>query len=265
MAESRVVVSREGPVARIVINRPEVRNALDEAAVLELTGAFRSLAADEGVRAALLSGAGPDFCAGADISAMRRAASYGKARNRADARRLVAMCRSIDEAPFPVVALVQGGCYGAGLGLIAAADIVAASEEARFCFSEVRLGILPAVVSTFVLPKIGASAARRWFLTAEVFQASAAREAGLVHEVVSSAGLQARGSAFAAQISKNGPRAVREAKALIRTAAGLSRERRLALTVETLARVRATPEAKEGLGAFLEKRPPAWAAPETVR
>lgn len=259
MPSSPLKIERRGPVVRVVLDRPEVGNAVDEAAIDAVTKSFRSLAREDGVRVVLLSGAGKHFCAGADIGWMRRAAGYGKAQNLADARRLVAMCRALDEAPFAVVAAVHGGCYGAGLGLAAACDVVLASEEARFCFSEVRLGILPAVVSTFVLPKIGFSQARRYFITAEVFGASAARSIGLVHETVPEAELALRAEAVAAQVLKNGPRAVREAKKLLKDVEGQSRSRRLEHTVRALARVRATEEAREGLGAFLEKRPPRWA------
>ncbi len=264
MDYQRLLVSRDGPVVRVVLNRPESRNALDETGLDELTRVFLKISKEPGVRLAVLSGAGKDFCAGADIGWMRRAAAYGKARNLSDAKRLVGLCRALDEAPFPVIARVHGSCYGAGLGLAAASDIVLADPESRFCFSEVRLGILPAVVSTFVLPKIGMFQARRYFLTAEVFRAAEAKELGLVHEVVAAQAMDAREAELSARVLGNGPAAVREAKALIRLTQDMPRARRLEYSVKTLARLRASAEGQEGLSAFLEKRDPAW-VPESMR
>ncbi|MBI4349485.1 MAG: enoyl-CoA hydratase/isomerase family protein [Elusimicrobia bacterium] len=253
-----ILAKRDGDVLRVTLNRPEVRNAFDEDVIAAATQVFRAAAKTAGLRAIVLKGAGKDFCAGADVRWMRRAAGYTPARNKQDALRLVEMCRAIDSAPMPVLAGVQGSCFGGGLGVIAACDIVVAAEDSVMSFSECRLGIVPAVVSSFVLPKIGASQARRYFLTAETFGAHDARRIGLAHEVAPAAELDAKLDGLVAWILRAGPNAVREAKALIRRVAPLPLEKRIAVTIETLARVRASDEGKAGLSAFLEKRPAPW-------
>ncbi|MBI4422836.1 MAG: enoyl-CoA hydratase/isomerase family protein [Elusimicrobia bacterium] len=253
-----LLAKRDGAALRVTLNRPEVRNAFDEDVIAAVTQVFRAAALQKDLRAVVVRGAGKDFCAGADVRWMKRAAGYGPARNKKDALRLAAMCRAIDDCPVPVLAGVQGSCFGGGLGIVAACDVVAAAENAVLSFSECRLGILPAVVSSFVLPKIGPAQARRYFLTAETFGAAAAQRIGLVHEVAPEAELDAKLEGLLAWVLRGGPQAVREAKALIRRAAPLPLERRIPLTVATLARVRSSPEGKEGLSAFLEKRPAAW-------
>lgn len=251
-------VQRTGAVARVTLNRPQARNALDEGLLSELTAAFRALGKDKSLRAAVLSGAGQDFCAGADIGWMRRAADYGKTESRQDARRLIDMCRALDEAPCAVIARVQGNCFGGGLGLIAACDAVVAEEAACFRFSEARLGLIPAVVSTFVLPKIGAGRARYLYLTADLFRAPAAKEIGLVHLTAPADALDSEVERLVKGVLRNGPQAVCGAKAYLRKLDKFSRSKRLAYSEQVLARVRSTPEAKEGLSAFLEKRSPKW-------
>lgn len=253
-----ILAKRDGDVLRVTLNRPEVRNAFDEDVIAAVTQVFGAAAKTAGLRAIVLTGAGRDFCAGADVRWMRRAAGYTPARNRRDATRLAEMCRAIDSAPMPVLAGVQGSCFGGGLGVVAACDIVAAADDAVMSFSECRLGIVPAVVSSFVLPKIGASQARRYFLTAETFGARDAQRIGLVHEVAPAAEIGARLDGLLSWILRAGPNAVREAKALVRRVAPLPLEKRIGVTIETLARVRASAEGKEGLTAFLEKRPAAW-------
>ncbi len=254
-----LLVERKGHVAHATLNRPEVRNAFDEELIAEITNAFRAFSKDKALRAVVLRGAGPDFCAGADIRWMRRAAGYGPAQNRRDASRLVEMCRTINECPIPVLAGVQGACFGGGLGIIAACDIVLAADNAKMAFSECKLGIIPAVVSSFVIPKIGEAQARRLFLTAETFGAALAQRIGLVHELAPEAELGAKLDSLLSSILRAGPNAVREAKALIRKVSGLPLAKRIPLTVAALARVRGSAEGKEGLGAFLEKRLPSWA------
>lgn len=254
----RLLIDNRDGVAWVTLNRPDVRNAMDEAALDEISAAFRALAKDHSVRAAVIAGAGKDFCAGADIDWMRRASEYGKAQNIKDATRLIHMCRAVDEAPFPVIARVHGNCFGGALGVVGACDIVLAESSARFRFSEVRLGLIPAVVSTFVLPKIGVSQARRLFLTAENFDAATAQAVGLVHTVVGQAELDQAVGKVLDLVLKNGPVAVKEAKAYIQKLEGMTRARRIAYSVKELARVRASAEAREGLSAFLEKREPKW-------
>lgn len=257
-----VLAIRDGAVLNVTLNRPEVRNAFDEDLIAAVTQVFAAAAKQKDLRAVVLRGAGKDFCAGADVRWMRRAAGYPPARNKQDAMRLVEMCRAIDFCPAPVLAGVQGSCFGGGLGIVAACDIVVAAETAAMAFSECRLGIVPAVVSSFVLPKIGESHARRYFLTAETFGAQAARAMGLVHEVAPDAELDARLQGLLGWLLRASPNAVREAKVLIRRTARLPLEKRIPITIETLARVRSSPEGREGLTAFLEKRPPSWTAPK---
>lgn len=251
-------VEQAGSVVRVTLARPEVRNAFNAAMIADLTACFGELAADEGVRVVVLAGAGKTFCAGADINWMRDSVDATQDENREDARRMAAMFRAIDECPAPVVGRVQGVAFGGGVGLAACCDVVVAAEDARFSFSEVRLGILPAVISTFSLAKVGRGQARRWFLTGEVLSASRAREIGLVHEVAPVAELDAAVDGIVAALAANGPRAVRAAKALIREVAGLGYDAGIEHCVDTIARVRVSPEAQEGLRAFLEKREPAW-------
>ena len=261
MNYKRLLIDNRGGVAYVTLNRPERLNALDEQALDEITMAFKALAKDSRVRAAVIAGAGKDFCAGADIGWMRRAADYGRVLAKKDATRLIAMCRAVDEAPFAVISRVHGNCFGGALGIVGASDIVVAEEQARFRFSEVRLGLIPAVVSTFVLPKIGISQARRLYLTAEAFSAETAKAVGLVHAVAALPDLDRAIGHAVDQVLKNGPEAVKQAKAYIQKLGGMTRDKRLAHSVSVLARIRSTPEAKEGLSAFLEKREPAWAKP----
>jgi len=252
------------PVARITLTRPEVRNAFDDRLIAELWDAIEEVrkthedAPDGGPRALVLTGAGETFCAGADMNWMRRSIAYSRDENEADAMRMAAMLRSLDELPIPTIARVNGASLGGGMGLLACCDIAVAVDTAQFGFTETRLGIAPAVISAFVIPKIGASAARRYFLTAEIFDASAAKAMGLVHEVVPAGGLDAAVDRFVTALRGNGPRAVSTAKLLIREALVRSRKDTIENAVRAIAALRASPEGQEGLGAFLEKRPPSW-------
>src|SRR5262245_4568048 len=212
---SNVEIAREGFLARVTLNRPELHNAFDEGLIQGLYDTFTALGEDAAVRAVVLTGAGRSFSAGADLNWMRRAASYDDERNRADARALELMLRTIDECPKPVVAMVNGAAIGGGVGLVAACDIAIAAEGAQFATSEVRLGILPAVIAPFVLRALGPREARRWFLTAERFGAEEARRIGLVHEVVPAERLEERTAAMVAELLKGGPEALREAKRLV--------------------------------------------------
>ncbi len=249
-----------GPVATVRLNRPEVRNALDDAALRELAAAFKAFGRDPALRAVVVRGEGSDFCAGADIEWMRRGGRLKGAAARRDARLLADMCESVSSCPVPVIARVQGAVFGGGIGLIACCDIVAAEDLARMSFSECRLGILPAVISPFVLPKIGPAAARRYYLTGEVFGMVEARALGLVHEIVPASGLDEKVAAIAAQVLRCGPRAVREAKSFIGRVWDAPPARRVELALKTLIRVRSSPEGQEGLGAFMERRPAPWVA-----
>lgn len=247
-----------GPVARVRLNRPEVRNAMSDETLRELTTAFRTLGADGASRAILVTGEGKDFCAGADIEWMRRAGTLPPEQGRADARLLADMLQAADECRVPVIVAAHGNVFGGGLGLVAACDICVLAEDAKLCFSETRLGILPAVISCWVLPKIGPANARRYYLTAEVFGAPQAVVMGLAHEWAPAAGLPQRAEELAKLVLKNGPTAVRTAKALIPKLEGKNLDERINLTVDTLVKLRSSDEGQEGLKAFLEKRPAAW-------
>jgi methylglutaconyl-CoA hydratase len=251
-------------MARLHLTRPEVRNAFDDLLIAELSAALRvvrgAFETDPGAapRALVLTGEGTAFCAGADMNWMRRSVGYSREENEADARRFAAMMRALDELPIPAIARVNGACLGGGMGLIACCDVVVAAEGADFGFTEVRLGIAPAVISSFVLPKIGAAAARRWFLTGEIFPAPVAKALGLVHEVVPPSELDQAVDRITAAIAGNGPLAVAAAKRLIRENTALKRDDAIENSVRAIAALRASPEGQEGLGAFLEKRRPAW-------
>jgi len=258
-APTRLTIGREGPIARVVLNRPEVRNAFDELLIAELTEAFARLSDDPEARVVFLQGSGASFCAGADIAWMRKAGTYTKSENEADAGRMARMLRAIDACAKPVVALVHGHALGGGVGLTAAADIAIAAEGTVFSLAEVKLGILPSVISPYVLRAIGARQARDLFLTGDRFDAREALRIGLVHQVVPAAELESAGGKKAESLLTSGPEAVRVAKRLIEKVAGLSPEEAMPLTVETIAERRASEEAKEGLSAFLEKRKPVWA------
>lgn len=252
-------MSIEGRLATITLNRPEVRNAFNEQAIDEIGRAFEGLGRSEMVDAIVLAAAGPAFCAGADLHWMRKMAGYSLEENQADARQLADMLRTLYLCPKPVIAKIQGDCYAGGMGLAAACDIIVAAEEAHFCLSEVRLGLIPAVISPYVIRAMGENAARRYFLTAERFDAAEARRIGLVHEVVSSAALDAKTDQLAAALLANGPQAMLQAKTLVREVAGQPLDDRLlADTAERIARVRASDQGREGIAAFLEKRKPSW-------
>ena len=239
-------IERDGPVLRVTLARPERRNAFDAALIRELTEAF----ADVGdARAVVLAGEGESFCAGADIEWQRSAIDLSLDQNVEDALRLYRMCEAIDHCPAPVLARVQGYALGGGSGLVACADIAIAADDAGFGFSEVKLGIIPAVISPFVLPKIGAHA-RRYFLTGERFDAETALRIGLVHEVTGN--LDAACDHVLAELLSSGPQAVREAKRLIRERPEGD------ATAQVAARLRTGEEGQEGLRAFLERRSPGW-------
>jgi methylglutaconyl-CoA hydratase len=248
---SALRVERDGGLLRVTLARPQQMNAFDAALIAELTTAF----ADVGdARAVLLSGDGPSFCAGADVEWQRASVDLSYEENVEDALRLYRMLEAIDGCPAPVVARVQGYALGGGSGLIGCADIAVAAEDATFGFSEVKLGIIPAVISPFVLPRIGSGAARRYFLTGERFGAETALRIGLVHEVVPPDELDDVVAGVLGELETAGPQAVREAKRLIRE--GPRDEE----TAKIAARLRAGEEGQEGLRAFLERRRPDWSA-----
>jgi methylglutaconyl-CoA hydratase len=259
MIDSILISTDPRGIATLALNRPEKHNAFDEQVIADLTAAFRRLASDPALRAAVLRARGPNFCAGADIDWMKRMAGHGRAENLRDAEAMAEMFRTIDAMPVPVIARIQGAALGGGCGLICQCDIAVAATDATFAFSEVRLGIIPATIGPYVLRAIGARAARRWLLTGERFGAPRALEIGLVHEVVDEAGLDDAVNSLLDGILKSGPRAVRAAKQLIRDLHGREvTDDLVAMTCRRIAEIRASDEGREGLAAFLERRLPAW-------
>jgi len=254
-------VEREGGVARVTLNRPEVRNAFNAELIATLAWTFEAFAEEppEGLGAVVLTGAGEVFCAGADIEWQRASIGLSMEENEADAGRLQEMLVAIDECPVPVIAAVQGAALGGGMALCCVADIAVATADATFGFTEVRLGLMPAVISPFVLPRIGEGPARALFLTGERFGSERARRIGVVSEVLRDwAALDARVTAILQEIRTAAPESIRNAKAMIRGQRNMSRGDALERTMHWAARQRVSPEGQEGLGAFLEKRPPSW-------
>jgi methylglutaconyl-CoA hydratase len=257
---SSVLLSVEAGVARVTLNRPEKRNALDRGTIAALTSELQRCASDPAVRLVQITGAGKAFCAGADLNEMQAQAGASETANLADAERLATLLAVLDSMPKPTLARVNGDGYGGALGLMAACDIVVAVDSARFAFTEVRLGIIPAVISPFVLGKIGESAARRYFLTAELLTAATLKEMGLAHEVVAAELLDAGCTRIAEALLQGAPGALAQAKVLIRDMARPSRDREAASleAAARLARLRVQAEAQEGFGAFFDKRKPGW-------
>jgi len=248
----------DGPVARVWMNRPDARNAFDGLMVTELRKTLFDLRSADGVRVIVLGGRGPSFCAGADLAWMKAMASFSRAENLAEAQALADLFFTVYESPKPVVARVHGAALGGGAGLVAACDIPVAALGTQFGFTEVRLGIIPAVISPYVIGKIGESAARELFLTGERFEAVRAHEIGLVRAAVPEEDLDAAVEGRVGELLKAGPRAMAEAKALIREVAWRRIEDVQRYTVERIADLRVSPEGQEGMHAFLEKRKPDW-------
>jgi methylglutaconyl-CoA hydratase len=253
-----ITIDRNGAVVRVRMNRPDVRNALDARMIAELTEAFGSIGADSAVRAVVLEGAGKMFSGGADINYMRQSLELSRDENHADALRLSDMFAAIDDCPAPVIARVQAAALGGGAGLVAACDIVIATDDAIFGFTEAKLGIVPAVISPFVLRKIGAGHARALFTTGERFGAAHALLIGLAHHVVPAAELDNALNATIDEVLACGPQATRTAKIIARTVLALDKSAAREWTAATIAQRRSSDEGQEGLRAFLEKRSPTW-------
>jgi len=254
-------IAIERQVARVVLNRPDVHNAFDDALIAELTTALGALDADSGVRAVLLTGAGASFSAGADLNWMRRMAQAGEAENRADAERLAALMRTLNFLSKPTIARVNGAAYGGGVGLVACCDIAIAADSAKFGLTEVKLGLVPAVISPYVIAAIGARHARRLFVTGEIFDASEALRIGLVDTLVAPTGLDAAVDDALDLLAKGGPQAQSEAKQLALRIGGMTKQSAERADVDNaalIARLRVSAEGQEGLGAFLDKRKPRW-------
>jgi methylglutaconyl-CoA hydratase len=253
-----LTVRREGAVERVTLARPEVRNAFNEQLVSDLTAWARSITADSGVRVAVLAGQGKAFCAGADLDWLSRVANASPEENRRDADTLAAMLEAVDRVPCALIGRIHGAAIAGGAGLAALCDIAVAADDAVFGFTEVKLGIVPAVISPYVLAKIGRSAAAELFLTGARFPASHARDIGLVHACVPASVLDETIEAYIRELLTSGPEAVAAAKVLIRQVAGRPPADARSITTETIAARRASAEAQEGMHAFLQKRQPRW-------
>ncbi len=254
-----VDVVMRNAVAIVLLNRPDVHNAFNAQVIAELASTFAALDADDAVRAVVIAGAGKSFCAGADLNWMKEMAGYSRAQNLADAQALAAMLRVLDSLAKPTIARVHGAAMGGGVGLVACCDIAVAAHEATFALSEAKLGLIPATISPYVIEAIGTRQARRYFLTAARFDAAEAFRIGLVHDIVPLAELDARVNEFLGALLFGGPRAQAECKTLIRSVAHRPIDAQvIAGTARHIADVRASPEGKEGIAAFLGKRKPAW-------
>ena len=246
-------------VATLVLNRPEVRNAFNDEVIAEFTQAFGELGDREDVRCVVLAAAGQAFCAGADLNWMRRMADYSHAENLADAAQLAEMLRAMYECPKPTVARIQGDVFAGGMGLVAACDMAVSVDTATFCLSEVKLGLIPATISPYVIRAMGARAAHRYFLTAERFGADEAYRIGFVHEVVSADQLDAKVSEITQALVSASPVAVKACKRLVQDVAGREITAELiAQTVQGIADIRSSAQGKEGVQSFLQKRKPSW-------
>jgi methylglutaconyl-CoA hydratase len=256
---SHLNVSTQGPVARVMLARPEVRNAFNDALIAELAEAFDRLGADPALRAIVLGGEGKAFCAGADLAWMRDMAGYTWEQNRADAGKLADMLWAAYSCPLPVIGRIHGDCYAGGVGLAAVCDVLVAAEGVTFCLSEARLGLLPATIAPYVTRALGEQAARRYFITAERFDAATAHRLGFVHELVAADALDAKVDEVAATLVANGPMAVKACKRLVQDVAHrpITDELR-AETARRIADIRASDEGREGVQSFLNKRAPAW-------
>jgi methylglutaconyl-CoA hydratase len=254
-----LIIAIADKVATVTLNRPDLRNAFNEQAIAELALAFDELGRNELVRAIVLAANGPAFCAGADLNWMKKMAGYSHDENLADASRLADMLRTIYLCPKPTVAKVQGDCYAGGMGLVAACDIVAAADTVNFCLSEVKLGLIPATISPYVIKAMGEQAARRYFITAERFDAASALRLGFAHEVVAAENLDTTVAGLVKALVSNSPNAVVEAKKLVREVVGAPVTDALLLdTAQRIAAIRASSEGREGVASFLEKRKPNW-------
>jgi methylglutaconyl-CoA hydratase len=259
MTSTTLDISRQGAVARVFLNRPDVRNAFNDAVIAELTAVFRELSTDASLRAIVLGGHGKAFCAGGDLNWMRAMAGYSWQQNRADAQGLADMLWTLYTCPVPLVGRVHGDCYAGGVGLAAVCDVLVAADGMNFCLSEAKLGLLPATIGPYVVRALGAQASRRYFITAERLSAAEAHRLGFVHEVASADTLDAKVEAIVQTLVANGPAAVKASKKLVQDLMGqpLITELR-ADTARRIADIRASDEGREGVQSFLSKRAPSW-------
>ncbi|MCX2861535.1 enoyl-CoA hydratase/isomerase family protein [Paucibacter sp. PLA-PC-4] len=259
MMTNTLHIRREGHVARVTLNRPEVRNAFNELLIAELTAAFAALGQDTTLRAIVLAAEGKAFCAGADLNWMKSMAGFSWDENHADARLLAEMLWTIYSSPVPVIARVQGDVYAGGVGLVSVCDIVVAADTAGFCLSEAKLGLLPATIGPYVVRALGEQASRRYFVTAERFSATEAQRLGLVHELATADTLDEKVDALSVALIANGPAAVRACKKLVQDLAHEPITPALRDdTARRIADIRASAEGREGVQSFLNKSKPSW-------
>jgi methylglutaconyl-CoA hydratase len=251
-------VQREGPVERLVLNRPDVRNAFNDEMIAELAAWAAGAREDSTLRVVVMSGAGATFCAGADLTWMSSMVAYSLEDNVRDATVASEMFDALNRLPVPLIGRVHGAALGGGCGLVAVCDVVVADEKALFGFTETKLGILPAIIAPFALAKIGVSAARELFLTGMRFSAARAREIGLVHAIASAEWLDARVEDYVREVLTAGPTAIARAKDLIQQIAGRPPADVRDVTTQTIAKQRVSPEGQDGMRAFLEKRKAGW-------
>ena len=257
-------VEKQAGVARVTLDRPELRNAFDDKVIGELTRAFEDVKNDPSVRVMVLAGNGPAFCAGADLNWMKRMAGYGYDENLADAKALAGMLAALDRLPKPTIARVHGPVFAGGTGLVAACDIAVGTPEARFCLSEAKLGLSPATISPYVMRAMGERTARRYFLTAEVFDAQEAFRVGMLSLLVETKDLDSTIASLLQHLLAGGPEAHAKIKALIRAVAGRRPDDNLvAETAKQIAEIRGSAEGREGIAAFLEKRKAGWCSPKS--
>jgi methylglutaconyl-CoA hydratase len=257
-------VTKQGGVARVTLDRPELRNAFDDGLIKKLHAAFDDVSKDKAVRVMVLAGNGPAFCAGADLNWMKRMAGYSYDENLADARALAEMLAALDRLPKPTIARVHGPVFAGGTGLVAACDIAVGTPEAKFCLSEAKLGLSPATISPYVLRAMGERMARRYFLTAEVFDAQEALRIGMLSALVEPNELDSSISSLVQHLLAGGPEALASIKALIRAVAGRRPDDALvAETAQRIAEIRGSPEGREGIASFLEKRKASWCSPKS--
>jgi len=257
-------VEIQSGVARVTLDRPEIRNAFDDALIRELQAAFERLESDKAVRAVVLAGSGPAFCAGADLNWMKRMAGYGYDENLADAQALATMLATLDRMPKPTIARVHGPAFAGGTGLVAACDIAVGTPEAKFCFSEAKLGLSPATISPYVIRAIGERMAQRYFLTAEVFEAQEALRIGMLSVLVPAPDLDSAIGSLLKHLLAGGPEAHVKIKDLIRIVARRQIDEALsAETAKRIAEIRVSPEGREGIASFLEKRKASWCSPKS--
>jgi len=258
---SSLKIERDGDVARVTLNRPDVRNAFNEALIAELTVAFADLGQDASLRAIVLAAEGKAFCAGADLNWMKAMAGYSWDENHADAAKLAEMLWTIYSCPLPVIARVQGDVYAGGVGLVSCADIVVAVDTAGFCLSEAKLGLLPATIGPYVVRALGEQASRRYFVTAERFSATEAHRLGLVQELATAETLDEKVAALTSALCANGPAAVKACKKLVQDLAHAPITPALRDdTARRIADIRASAEGREGVQSFLNKSKPSWLA-----